>query len=137
VEHTFTPTYLCMTQYGVPQPVCRHKVTGVQRIFIKTLHSHVIVRRSNILLFVIRNRKTHTHTGLPSTVVFSTCYMSVSCAFILIGQGLICRYVFMDTCRFVPPFREAKFCGVPSYDFNKLGCVAGETRLRNTGVVLR
>jgi hypothetical protein len=27
---------------------------------------------------------------------------------------------------FVPPFREAKFCGVPSYVFDKLGCAAGK-----------
>jgi hypothetical protein len=36
--------------------------------------------------------------------------------------------------RFVPPFREAKFCGVPSYVFDKLGCAVGEKRLRNTDV---
>jgi hypothetical protein len=35
---------------------------------------------------------------------------------------------------FVPPFREAKFCGVPSRVVNKLGCAAGEKRLRNTGL---
>jgi hypothetical protein len=33
---------------------------------------------------------------------------------------------------FVSPFREAKFCGVPSCIFNKLGCAAGEGMLRNT-----
>jgi hypothetical protein len=27
---------------------------------------------------------------------------------------------------FVPPFRKAKFCGVPSCVFDKLGCAAGE-----------
>jgi hypothetical protein len=27
---------------------------------------------------------------------------------------------------FVPPFREAKFCGVPSCVFDILGCAAGE-----------
>jgi hypothetical protein len=27
---------------------------------------------------------------------------------------------------FLPPFREAKFCGVPSCVFDKLGCAAGE-----------
>jgi hypothetical protein len=36
---------------------------------------------------------------------------------------------------FVPPFREAKFCGVPSCVFDKLGCAAGEKRLRITGIV--
>jgi hypothetical protein len=33
---------------------------------------------------------------------------------------------------FVPPFRKAKFCGVPSCDFDKSGCAAGEKTLRNT-----
>jgi hypothetical protein len=33
---------------------------------------------------------------------------------------------------FVPAFREAKFCGVPSCVFDKLGCAAGEKRLRDT-----
>jgi hypothetical protein len=35
---------------------------------------------------------------------------------------------------FVPLFREAKFCGVPPCVFGKLGCAAGEKRLRNTGL---
>jgi hypothetical protein len=33
---------------------------------------------------------------------------------------------------YAPPFREAKFCGVPSRVFDKLGCAASEKRLRNT-----
>jgi hypothetical protein len=41
----------------------------------------------------------------------------------------------MAMCSFVPPFREAKFCGVPSCAFDKLGCAAGEKRLRNTVLV--
>jgi hypothetical protein len=36
---------------------------------------------------------------------------------------------------FVPPFRKAKFCDVPSRVFNKLGCAAGEKSLRNTALV--
>jgi hypothetical protein len=35
---------------------------------------------------------------------------------------------------FVPHFREAKFCGVTSCVFDKLGYAAGEKRLRNTGL---
>jgi hypothetical protein len=31
-------------------------------------------------------------------------------------------------------FREAKFCGVPSYVFDKLGCAAGEKMLWNTAL---
>jgi hypothetical protein len=33
---------------------------------------------------------------------------------------------------FVPPFREAKFCGVPSCVFYELGCAAIDESLRNT-----
>jgi hypothetical protein len=40
-------------------------------------------------------------------------------------------YIFMAMHSFVPPFREAKFCGVPSCVFDKLGCAAGEESLRN------
>jgi hypothetical protein len=35
----------------------------------------------------------------------------------------------MDMYSFVPSFREAKFCGVPSCVFDKLGCVAGEEKV--------
>jgi hypothetical protein len=34
---------------------------------------------------------------------------------------------------FRTPFREAKFCGVPSYVFEKLGCAAGK---KNCGTLL-
>jgi hypothetical protein len=33
---------------------------------------------------------------------------------------------------FVTHFHQAKFCGVPSYVFDKLGCAAGEVSVRNT-----
>jgi hypothetical protein len=33
---------------------------------------------------------------------------------------------------FIPPFYEAKFCGVPSRVFDKLGCAAGEESLWNS-----
>jgi hypothetical protein len=35
---------------------------------------------------------------------------------------------------FVPPFRDATFCGVPSCVSDKFGCAAGEKSLRNTGL---
>jgi hypothetical protein len=38
----------------------------------------------------------------------------------------------MTVYSFVPPFREAEYCGEPSCVFDKLGCAAGEKRLRNT-----
>jgi hypothetical protein len=37
---------------------------------------------------------------------------------------------------FIPPFHEAKFCGVLPCVFNELGCVTGEKKLRNTTLVL-
>jgi hypothetical protein len=37
---------------------------------------------------------------------------------------------------FVPPFREAKFCGVLSCVFDKLGSAASEKIFQNTGLVL-
>jgi hypothetical protein len=36
---------------------------------------------------------------------------------------------------FVPPFREATFCGVPSCVFDKSGCTTGEKRLLNTDLM--
>jgi hypothetical protein len=41
----------------------------------------------------------------------------------------MCRYIFMAMYSFIPPFREAKFCGVPSCVFEKLGCAAGEKKV--------
>jgi hypothetical protein len=82
---------------------------------------------------VVRIRNTHTHTGL-SIVLSSMCYVLFSYACIYVGQGFICGYIFMAMYSFVPPFREAKFCGVPSCVFDKLGCTVGEKRLRNTAV---
>jgi hypothetical protein len=35
---------------------------------------------------------------------------------------------------FILPFREAKFCGVPSCVFDKLVCAAGEISLQNTAL---
>jgi hypothetical protein len=43
-------------------------------------------------------------------------------------------HIFMAMFRFVPPFREAKFFGVPSCVFDKLGCATGEGSLRNTAL---
>jgi hypothetical protein len=54
---------------------------------------------------------------------------------ILIGQGFICRYIFIAMYRFVLPFCEAKFYAVPSCIFDKLECAMGDRRLWNTAVV--
>jgi hypothetical protein len=42
--------------------------------------------------------------------------------------------MFVATYCFVPPFRKAKFCGVPSRAIVKVGCAVGRKRLRNTGL---
>jgi hypothetical protein len=47
----------------------------------------------------------------------------------------VSEYIFMATCNFLPPFYEAKFCGVLSRVFVKLCCATVEKRLRNTGLV--
>jgi hypothetical protein len=43
-------------------------------------------------------------------------------------------YIFMTTDSFVHPFREATFWVMSSCVFDKLGCAAGEKRLRNTAL---
>lgn len=45
----------------------------------------------------------------------------------------MCRYMFVATYSYVLAFREATFRGVSSRVFEKLGCVAGETTLRDSG----
>jgi hypothetical protein len=94
--------------------------------FYKELHIRPLwLEKCNILSF-LREFVTHTHTGSLSIVLFNMCYVLFSYACFLIGQGFICRHIFMAMYSFVHPFREAKFCGVPSCVFDKLGCAAGE-----------
>jgi hypothetical protein len=52
----------------------------------------------------------------------------------LLGKDLYAENIFMVMYNFVPPFREATFCGVPSGVFDKLGCAAGGKSLRNTAL---
>jgi hypothetical protein len=63
------------------------------------------------------------------------CYVLFSYACFLVGQGFICRYIFMAMYSSVPPFREVKFCGVPPCVSDKLGCAADGKILRNTVLV--
>jgi hypothetical protein len=97
---------------------------------------HIIVRKGNILSFVIRICNTHMHAraGSSSVVLLNMFYVLFSYACIFIGQGFICRYRFKAMHSFVPPLRETKFCGVPPCVFDKLGCAVGERSLRNTGL---
>jgi hypothetical protein len=48
------------------------------------------------------------------------------------------KYLYVDTylwlCIVLHPFHKAKFCGVPSCVFDKLGCAVGEGKLRNTAL---
>jgi hypothetical protein len=76
--------------------------------------------------------QVYTHTGSSSIVLSNMHCVLFSYACILIGQGFICRYIFMAMYSSVPIFREATFCSVPSCVFDNLGCAAGEKRLRNT-----
>jgi hypothetical protein len=115
-------------QSSVPQLVCA--ANFYKKLFIRTLQ----LQKGNILHFVIRIRNKH-HTGSSSIVSSNMCYVLFSNVCILIGQGFICRYIFMAMHIFVPPFREAKFFGVPSRVFDILGCAAGEQRLPNTALV--
>jgi hypothetical protein len=64
---------------------------------------------------------------ISSSIVFSNmCNVLFSYACILIGQVFVCRYIFMVMYSFVPPFREATFCGVPSCVFDKSEFAASE-----------
>jgi hypothetical protein len=56
---------------------------------------------------------------------YLTCVMLFSYASILMGQGFICRYIFVAMYIFVHSLHEAEFCGVPACVFGKLGCAAG------------
>jgi hypothetical protein len=42
------------------------------------------------------------------------------------NPGFLVKDFLVVMYSFVPSFREAKFCGVPSCVFDKLGCAAGE-----------
>jgi hypothetical protein len=46
----------------------------------------------------------------------------------------MCGFIFKAMYSFLSPFREAKFCGVPSYVVDKLGCAEGGKRFWNTGL---
>jgi hypothetical protein len=62
------------------------------------------------------------------------CYVLFSYAYIPMRQGLKCKYVFVTIYIFMSPFHDAKFGGVLSCVFDKLGCAAGEKKLQNTGL---
>jgi hypothetical protein len=95
---------------GVPPQGFRCAPYFYKKLYIRKLQ----FEKDDILSFVIRIRNAHTHTGSPSIVLFNMCYVLFSYACILFGQGFIYRYIFVAMYNFVPPFREAKFCGVPS-----------------------
>jgi hypothetical protein len=112
--------------------VCRHKVFRCAANFYKKLLIRTLqLEKDNTLSFVIY---IHTHTPhrfAPSLVLSNICmfYFDMPSSF---RQVFICRYIFMTMYSFVPRFREATYCGVPLSVFDKLGCAAGEKRLRNT-----
>jgi hypothetical protein len=71
---------------------------------------------------------TYTHTYWFIIEFYSVC-------FVFICRARICMQIHIyGDILFVPPFREAKFCGVQSCVFGILWCAAGEERLRNTAL---
>lgn len=71
---------------------------------------------------------------IPLIFLFGLSYVLFSYTGTLIGQEFISRYKLWIICSILPPFHEAKFCGVPSSIFDKLRCTAGENILRITCV---
>jgi hypothetical protein len=74
---------------------------------------------------------THTHRFIIDNIQHVLCFVFIC---LHSDRANICRYIFVMY-SFVLPFREAKFCGVPSCVFDKLGCAACGKRLRNTAVI--
>jgi hypothetical protein len=114
--------------------VPRH--TGVPRIFIRNcIFARYSKKRATSYLSSLEFvTHTHTHTGSSPIVLFNICHILFSYAFHSYGECIYMQIHIYGHMRFVPPFREAKFCCVPSCVFDKLGCVAGEKRLRNTAL---
>jgi hypothetical protein len=74
------------------------------------------LERGNILSFVIRmcNTYAHMHTLLHHRD-FRAIYILFWKACTHVGQGFICRCVFVAMYSFLIPFCWLKFCGVPPY----------------------
>jgi hypothetical protein len=98
---------------GVPPQVFRCAANFYNKFYIRMLS----LEKGNVLSFVIKIRYTHTHTythtGSSSIVLSNMCNVVFSYPCSLIGQVFMRRYIFMAMYSFVPPFREATFCGVP------------------------
>jgi hypothetical protein len=87
-------------------------VSGVPRIGVETAYSHVIITKVSISAFVIGVRTIHEQwfTVACSIQRVMFCFHMPA----LIKHVFICRYIFMATYSVAPPFREAKFCRMPS-----------------------
>jgi hypothetical protein len=70
---------------------------------------------------------SHTRTGSSSIVLFDKYSVSSSYICTLKGQVFTCRYIFVAISSFTPPV-------VCRHVFEKVGCAAGQKRLRNTGL---
>jgi hypothetical protein len=108
--------------------VHRCSASDVPRIFVRNcnLYSHVIIRKHNILPFVIRIRNT-PHTGSSSTVLFNMCYVVFSQSSVLSRRVFTCRYMFKAMYSFVPfSWGDILSCAVTCH---KTGSAAGERRL--------
>lgn len=76
------------------------------------MYLQVYLGKASISSFAIKIRVIHKDSS--SVVLFNECYILFPHACILIREGFVRRYIFMAMYSFVPPFREATFCGVPS-----------------------
>lgn len=84
---------------SAPQPVCRHMVSGVSRIFIRNrTFARYSLKTGNISTFVTKIRNTQKFAGSLSTVLFSMCYVLFSYDCLLTEQGFIWGYIFMAIC---------------------------------------
>jgi hypothetical protein len=112
---------------NVQQPVCCHKVSGVPQIFIRNC-IFAFYSWKKIIFSVFRIHNTHTQWFIIDSFIQHV----LSYVFICLhtySARIYMWYIFMAMCRFVPPFREAKFCGVPSCVFDNLGCAVDEKKV--------
>jgi hypothetical protein len=107
--------------------VCCHKVSGVPRTFIRSYmfaryrHKKAITYLSSFEFII------HTHWFIIDSFIQHVLCFVFMCLYSYRAR-IFCGYIFMVMYSFVPPYREAKFCGVPSCVFDKLGCSAGENK---------
>jgi hypothetical protein len=108
------------------QAVCRHKVSGVPRIFIRD--SHVIVRKGQFLSFIVDSFIQHVQFLFSNACILKGMCMCM-CMYV---------YVYVDTylwpCIVAYPLFVRRHFVVCRHMSDKSGWAAGEERLRNTDI---